>query len=197
MDIFGAKEVSEVFGVKFSPKQLEKLDKSRPSEEMLASYKDTHMFFVGHEGYPNPLTILEMRRKAGDELFWNFGGSWYDTLFFSSRARVEFGWYRFRKVFVSGSLGQKHYAQQDRLILKPERRPTAVETVYALHLYHRITGKRLLEDSFAWCSDVVVYGESSQGQHARVGYYKSRLAVGFCSNDAGYSRQGTFSCLKL
>ena len=201
MDIFGPNEVSDVFGVQFSPKQLEKLKKSRPTEDALAPYKDTHMLFVGHEGYPKPLTIVEIRRMAGDELFWNFGCSWYDRLFFASRAKVEFGWYRFRKVFVPESLGQKSWGQQERLILKlkpePERRPTAVEAVYALHLYHRITGKRLLDDSFAWCSDVVVYGESSQEHHARVGYYKSRLAVGFCSDEPGYSRQGTFSCLKL
>lgn len=155
----GPEEVMKHFEVAFSDKELIQLREIPFTEAELEACKNTHILFVGY-----PLSIVDIRNKA-KQLFYN--QDWYDKQAFATKEKVYLQWHLIRKNEVPNSTS-KTFNEQKALLTGNETVPRACEVVFMIILYFLVTGKRLLENMYVRCSDLV-FG----GWHVFVGVFAS------------------------
>lgn len=171
-NVFGVEEVIEHFGVNPTPAQLKALSEIPFSEAVLEECKNTHVLVAVF-----PLSILEIRGKVENKLFYRPEDAWYNKQAFA-KDKGEVRWQLVRKTPVANSTSKSWNEQQD-LLAKNEEAPTAQVMVYTIIGHFLATGERLFENIYVRCSDV-----DSSGSRVDVGiFYADGLHV--YSNSGG------------
>ncbi len=157
-NFLGVKAVTQHFGVRFLPDQVEGLAEVPFSEETLQECEGTHILFPGY-----PLSILEMRRRLQPGLIRPEKDPWYAQMSFATGEAVELRWYLMRAGLVPGSADRTF--DEQRQLLADEGVPRACEVVYMTVLHYLVKGIRLFNrGEFARCIDTVErYGNLVNG----------------------------------
>jgi hypothetical protein len=114
---------------------------------MLRQSKDTHILVAIF-----PLSILEIRDRVENNLFYNHEAAWYNEQFFA-KERGEVKWQLVRKTPVAKSTS-KNWQEQQALFSKDDKAPTAQAMVYTIIGYLLSTNWRLVERKYARTSSV-------------------------------------------
>jgi hypothetical protein len=101
----GVEEAIKHFGVNPTRQQLAALLEIPFSEAMLQQSKDTHVLAAVF-----PLSILEIRDKVENKLFYNHEAAWYNEQFFA-KERGEVKWQLVRKTPVANSTSKNQEQQ--------------------------------------------------------------------------------------
>lgn len=160
-DMFGIEEAIRYFGIDPSRQQLAALSEIPLTEEVLESSKDTHLLAAVF-----PLSILDIRGKVEDKLFYSHDDAWYNRERFA-KDRSEVSWQLIRKTPVPESTS-KTWDEQQALLSKEEETPTARIMTYGIIGHYLATGERLFEHIYVRCSDV-----DSVGRRVLVGGFDS------------------------
>lgn len=167
-NFFGIEEAIKYFGINPSRRQLTCLAEIPWSEEVLTSCKDTHVLVA-----VLPISILEIRNKVEDNLFYSHADAWYNNQAFA-KDRGETGWQLVRKTPVDKSTNKK-WADQQALLTTDEETPKAQVMTYTIIGHFLATGERLFENIYVRCIDL-----DSDGSRVRVGDF---AAEGLGVND--------------
>jgi len=161
-NFLGVEDVIKHLGISFTDDELSALRDIPFPESVLTECKDTHILFPGY-----PLTILDIRSKVPQELFYSHGDAWYNNEKFAKKEKVGLRWYLIRKDIIQNSTS-KTYQEQTALLPDTEEVPRACEVVYMIILYYLAYQKRLFERLYGRCVDV-----SSLGYRVDVGNFDS------------------------
>jgi len=181
---FGIEEAIKHFGVNPTRQQLAALSEIPFSEAVLEELKNTHVLVAVF-----PLSILEIRGKVDSKLFYD--QSWYNKESFA-KERGEVNWQLVRKTPVDNSTS-KNWTEQQSLLGKDDKVPTAQVMVYTIIGQYLATGERLFEHIYVRISSV-----DSDGRRVDVGFFGSGgLDVdsywgGFRDGDLGVSSARKF-----
>jgi len=156
---FGIEEAIKHFGVNPTRQQLAALSEIPFSEAVLEELKNTHVLVAVF-----PLSILEIRGKVDSKLFYD--QSWYNKESFA-KERGEVNWQLVRKTPVDNSTS-KNWTEQQSLLGKDDKVPTAQVMVYTIIGQYLATGERLFEHIYVRISSV-----DSDGRRVFVGYFDS------------------------
>ena len=152
-NFFGVDDAIKHFGVNATKQQLAALAEVSFGEEVLQSCKDTHILVAVF-----PMSILDIRgiakKQSNRTLFYS--QDWYDKQAFV-KDKGEVGWQLVRKEPIANSTS-KTWDDQQALLLKDEKTPTARIVVYTMVGYFLVTGERLFENIYVRCSDLVSGG---------------------------------------
>lgn len=169
----GIEEASQHFGVKFG-KELARFDEIPFPEFVLEECKDTHILFAGF-----PLTILDVRSKVSQDLFWRHGCAWYNNQVFAKKEKVELRWHLTQKDIVPGSTN-KTYQDQLAMFSEDEEIPRTCEVIYMTILYFLATRNRLFKSIWVRCQD-----KTDSGRRGHVGDFdRGGLVVSDWYDDA-------------
>lgn len=146
-NFFGVEEAIKHFGVNPTSQQLATLSRIPFSEAMLRQSKDTHILVAIF-----PLSILEIRDRVENNLFYNHEAAWYNEQFFA-KERGEVKWQLVRKTPVAKSTS-KNWQEQQALFSKDDKAPTAQAMVYVIIGYLLSTNWRLVKRKYARTSSV-------------------------------------------
>ncbi len=185
-NMFGIEEGVKFFGMNPSKQQLAALTEIPFTEETLNASKDTHILAAVF-----PLSILDIRGKVKNSLFYSHDDAWYNKERFAND-RGETSWQLICKTPVPDSTSKNWDAQQ-ALLGKEEETPTVRIMTYAIVGHYLSTGERLFENIYVRCSDV-----DSDGYRVRVGRFDSKgLLVGSLWDDDRGSGIGLASARKF
>jgi len=146
---FGVEETTQHFGVKPTQRQLSALAEIPFTEGELRERKDTHILVAVF-----PLSILDIRSKVDPNLFYD--QSWYNKESFAKK-NGEVGWQLVRKTPVTNSTS-KTWDEQQALLAKNEKTPTAQAMIYTIIGHYLATNERLFSNIYVRCEDVVSHG---------------------------------------
>lgn len=144
---FGVEEATKHFGINPTPQQLAALSEIPFSESMLEKSKDTNILIAVF-----PLSILEIRDKVENKLFYNHEGAWYNEQFFA-KEKGKVSWQLVRKAPVDNST-LKNWQDHQALFGMDDEVPTAQVMVYMIIGHRLATGERLVERKYARTSSV-------------------------------------------
>ncbi|MEK7180356.1 MAG: hypothetical protein AAB706_02685 [Patescibacteria group bacterium] len=163
-NFFGIDEAFHYFGIRPSKEELIHLAEIPWNEKVLKSCRDTHILVAAF-----PISILDIRDKAGRELYREFENTWYSRkcaeVFVNKKG--EASWQLIRKTPVVGST-DKSWLEQQKLLGSDEETPTARILFYTIIGHFLVTGERLFENVSVWCSDL-----DSSGYCSRFGWYST------------------------
>lgn len=161
INYFGIEESVRIFGVNPLMKQEFAVSDVPFSEATLEECKNTHILIAVF-----PFSILNIRNN-NQKLFYQ--QDWYGEEDFA-RYCGGAGWFLIGKSSLTGS-GDKSWREQQFLLGKNERIPTARLLVYTIIGHYMATGERLFENEYARCSN-----------HSTLGL---RISIGFFGSDDG------------
>lgn len=157
--------------LKISPtkSQLRSLEAIPAATELLEELKDQCILVPYF-----PLSIVELRKLAGRELFYSLSPTWwYDTEKFANK-RYGAGWHLIYKTEIPGS----HDEDWEHQIPDHCTIPNSTVLAYAITLHRMVTGEALFPDIYVRCSDV-----DSRGIPVRLGH--SSDGLGFVNRWGG------------
>lgn len=160
-NFFGVEEAVHCFGVKPSKRQLAALSEIPFTEAELLEVKDTHILIAVF-----PLSLRYIRDEISYDIQKLFACGSRDIKYNRQafvNMRGEVGWYLVRKKSREGSAGS-----WDKLIAtlgENEEVPTSQVMVYAIIGYYLITGERLFEHCYVYCSN------GTSHEHVIVGHF--------------------------
>ncbi|HQJ28849.1 MAG TPA: hypothetical protein PLG39_05850 [Methanotrichaceae archaeon] len=146
-NFFGIEDGIKFFGFNPTRQQLSTLSDIPFSQDILDKSKDSHILVAVF-----PLSILEIRDRVDNRLFYNHEGAWYNEQAFA-KARGEVSWHLVRKTQADG-LTSNNWQEQLALFGKNDEVPTAQVMVYTAIGYFLKTGERLVERKYARTSSV-------------------------------------------
>lgn len=155
-NFFGIKEAIKHFGIDPMPQQLAVLSEIPFSEGVLEELKKTHVLTAVF-----PLSILEIRGKAGQKLFSSYNNTWYENEPFA-KERGEVNWQLVRKTPVDNSTSN-NFQKQYALLGKDDEVPTTRVMVYTIIGHYLVTGKHLFKDVYVRTSFIMGLGGLSVG----------------------------------
>jgi len=145
-NFFGIEEAIKHFGVNPTRQQLAALSEIPFSEAVLEQLKDTHVLVAVF-----PLSILDIRGKVQDKgLFYN--QDWYNKEAFAKN-HGEVTWQLVYKTEVANSTS-KNWQDQQALLGKDDKVPTAQVMVYTIIGHYLATGERLFKHIYVRTSSV-------------------------------------------
>ena len=175
-NFFGIEEAIKHLGVNPTREQLAILSEVPYSEAMLEQCKDTHVLVAVFQ-----LSLLGVRGKAqGKRLFYD--QSWFNQEPFAQE-RGEVTWRLVRKTPVANSFS-KSWPDQQSLLAKEDKVPTARVMIYTIIGHFLATGERLFERCYVRTSSL-----ASIGVHVSVGYFDSdglRVDIWFDDGASGF-----------
>ncbi len=145
--MFGVQESIQCFGVEPTNAQLDTLSVIPFSKQELREAKDTHILVA-----TLPLSILDIRGKVDQSLFYHTSNPWYGNEKFA-KDKGQAGWHLVRKTIVPNSTN-KTYPEQQALLAENEETSSACVMVYAIIGHYLATGERLLGNIRARCSEL-------------------------------------------
>jgi hypothetical protein len=160
-NMFGIEEAIKHFGANPSRQQTSALSEIPFSEATLEECKNTHILVAVF-----PLSILEVRGKVENNLFYSHEDAWYNKQSFA-KDKGEISWQLVRKTPVDNS-ASKTWDEQQALLGKNDETPKAQVMVYTIIGHYLATGERLFENIYVRCSDV-----ASDGGRVYVGRFAS------------------------
>jgi len=146
-NFFGIEEAIRHFGVNPTRQQLAALSEIPFSESTLEQSKDTYVLVAVF-----PLSILDIRGKVEQKLFYGHEGAWYNGQAFA-KERGEVNWQLVRKTPVDNSTS-KDWQEQQALLSKDDEVPTAQVMVYTIIGHYLATGEHLFECTYVRTSSV-------------------------------------------
>jgi hypothetical protein len=164
-NFFGIEEAIKRFGLNPTRQQLAALSEIPFSEGALEQSKDTHVLVAVF-----PLSILEIRGKVEQKLFYSHESAWYNEESFA-KERGKAGWQLVRKTPADNSFS-KNWQEQQALLGKDEEAPSAQVMVYTIIGHYLATGERLFENIYVRTSSV-----DSDGSRVDVGSFDSEGLV--------------------
>jgi hypothetical protein len=163
-NMFGIEEAIKHFLVNPMRQQLAALSEIPFSEDVLRQCKNTHVLVAVF-----PLSILEIRKMVKDKgLFRN--QDWYNKQSFA-KDKGEIGWRLVCKTELPNSTS-KTWQEQQPLLGKDDKIPTAQVTIYTIIGHFLATGKRLFKKVYVRTSSA-----DSDGYRVYVGGFDS---AGLC-----------------
>jgi hypothetical protein len=170
-NFFGVEEAIKHFGVNPTRQQLDTLSEVPFSEKVLLQSSNTHVLVA-----VLPLSILDVRSRVEDKgLFYN--QNWDDKEPFAKK-RGDVSCQLVRKTPVDDS-PLKDWQEQQALISKDDKVPTAQVMIYTIFGHYLATRERLFEHTYVRTSSVY-----PGGYHISVGGFASKgLGVGLMWDD--------------
>lgn len=141
-NMFGVEDAIKHFGVSPTERDLATLSRIPFSEKTLKECRDTHILVAIF-----PLSILEIRDKSKQKLFFSHEDAWYnERVFAKDKGRAE--WQLVRKTPVPNSTSKNWQKQQD-LLTNNEEVPNPRVMVYTTIGHFLATDERLFESDSA------------------------------------------------
>ena len=185
-NFFGVEEAIKHFGVNPTCQQLAVLAEIPFSEAVFEESKNTHVLVAVF-----PLSILEIRGKVENNLFYSHKDAWYNNQAFA-KDKGETGWHLVRKTLVENSTS-KTWSEQQALIAKDDETPSARVMTYAIIGHYLATGERLFKNIYIRTSSL-----DSDGDHVRVGRFdRYGLRLNFDWDDGRDDSIGVASAQKI
>lgn len=122
------------------------------SEDILCACKDSHILVADLD-----LSILEVRKWVGRELFFSTDSAWNNPEQFAGE-KVESCWRLIRKDMVPEDSTNRTSHEQKKLISEEDEMPSARAMVYIIILNYLVTGERMFENIYVRTSTVCSYG---------------------------------------
>lgn len=162
-NFFGVEEAIKHFGVKPTRQQLVVLSEIPFSEAVLEQSKNTHVLVAVF-----PLSILDIYSKVYSKLFYDQWQYNKQPFVIEHGEGVPFGsWQLVCKAPVENSF-LKSWQEQEMLIGKDDKVPTAQVMIYTIIGHFLATGERMFENIYVRTSSV-----ASGGVRVYVGYFVS------------------------
>lgn len=181
----GIPEACKRLKITLTEEQLQSLEEIPFSEDVLRECKDTHVL-VADFG----LSILEVRKRVKDELFYSHEDAWCNSEQFAGETSKPC-WRLIRKDMVSRST-RKTWQEQQELLDETEEVPSAREMAYTISLNYLSTGERMFENTYVRTSTV-----RASGRHVDVGGFgRDVLGVGSDWDDVCHAALGVASSRK-
>lgn len=152
-NFFGIKEAIKYFKVNPTDQDLKDLAKIPFSKPVLKELRNTHILVAVF-----PLSILDIR-KMNAELFYDQAW-WYkdkDDSFAKERGKAS--WQLIRKTPIPNSTS-KNWSEQQKLLSKDDKVPTARVMVYTIIGHYLATDDRLFKKTWVRTSSLPSYGDS-------------------------------------
>ncbi|KKS15816.1 MAG: hypothetical protein UU71_C0013G0005 [Parcubacteria group bacterium GW2011_GWB1_41_6] len=162
-NFFGVEEAIIHLRVKPTRQQLAALSEIPFSEAVLEQSKDTHILEAVF-----PLSILEIRGKVDQKLFYSLEYVWYNKESFAKK-RGEVNWQLVRKTPVDIST-LKNGQEQQALLIKDDKVPSARVMVYTIIGHYLATDEWLFKNIHVLTSSV-----DSGGLSIYVGFFDSEF----------------------
>ena len=184
--------MTEVRGLSYSDEQLEGLEASFPSIEIIAWCRGNGYMLI--PAPPAAMSLLGVR-DLNRTLFYTKEGGWYaeERQTFAQNDKTQVAtWLALRKGVVPNSIDKK-WKEQLPLLSDVERVPNAAELAWGLTTYKEVRGVYLMNAIYARTGSL-----DSDGDHVDVGGFDAEgLYVDYWDDDDRSSNVGGSSARKF
>ena len=159
---FGIADWQKLYGIALTPKQMEAIAATSPSDAVLNSpcpfhkdrmIRETHFAFVGLD----TVNIIELQRlnpKATEPRFYSYApDAWYFNEKFATKEFLKLRWYLLLKDIVPGS-ENKTFDEQKAMLPKEYEVPSAVAETAKDIFIHKKTGIYVNPNRYARTADL-------------------------------------------